>query len=170
MKAAFHRPYFHVNVVEDVAGISIAGALKNIVALAVGFVEGLGWGENAKAAIMRVGLLEIVSFSKAFFPESHQSTFLKESAGVADLITTCAGGRNVKIGRYMAETGEDAQTAEKKLLNGQSSQGVLTAKEVHELLTNVGRVEEYPLFEATYQIIFGSESIENLPKLLERKS
>lgn len=170
LKAAFHRPYFHVNVVEDVAGISIAGALKNVVALAVGFVEGLGWGENAKAAIMRVGLLEIVSFSKAFFPESHQSTFLKESAGVADLITTCAGGRNVKIGRYMAETGEDAQTAEKKLLNGQSSQGVLTAKEVHELLTNVGRVEEYPLFEATYQIIFGSESIENLPKLLERKS
>lgn len=170
LKAAFHRPYFHVNVVEDVAGISIAGALKNIVALAVGFVEGLGWGENAKAAIMRVGLLEIVSFSKAFFPESHQSTFLKESAGVADLITTCAGGRNVKVGRYMAETGEDAQTAEKKLLNGQSSQGVITAKEVHELLTNVGRVDEFPLFEATYQIIFGSESIENLPKLLERKA
>lgn len=170
LKAAFHRPYFHVNVVEDVAGISIAGALKNIVALAVGFVEGLGWGENAKAAIMRVGLLEIVSFSKAFFPESHQSTFLKESAGVADLITTCAGGRNVKVGRYMAETGEDAQTAEKKLLNGQSSQGVITAKEVHELLTNVGRVDEFPLFEATYQIIFGSESIENLPKLLERRA
>lgn len=170
LKAAFHRPYFHVNVVEDVAGISIAGALKNVVALAVGFVEGLGWGENAKAAIMRVGLLEIVAFSKAFFPESHQSTFLKESAGVADLITTCAGGRNVKVGRYMAETGEDAATAEKKLLNGQSSQGVITAKEVHELLTNVGRVDEYPLFEATYQIIYGTESIENLPKLLERRA
>lgn len=170
LKAVFHRPYFHVNVVEDVAGISIAGALKNVVALAVGFVEGLGWGENAKAAIMRVGLLEIVAFSKAFFPESHQSTFLKESAGVADLITTCAGGRNVKVGRYMAETGEDAATAEKKLLNGQSSQGVITAKEVHELLTNVGRVDEYPLFEATYQIIYGTESIENLPKLLERKA
>lgn len=167
LKAAFHRPYFHVNVVDDVAGVSVAGALKNIVALAVGFVEGLGWGDNAKAAIMRVGLLETIKFSQTFFPESSQLTFTKESAGVADLITTCAGGRNVKVGRYMAETGEDAEAAEKKLLNGQSSQGIITAKEVHELLSHVGKEKEFPLFEATYQIIYGSESIENLPVLLE---
>lgn len=167
LKAAFHRPYFHVNVVEDVAGVSVAGALKNVVALAVGFVEGLGWGDNAKAAIMRVGLLETIRFSQMFFPQLRQSTFTKESAGVADLITTCAGGRNVKVGRYMAETGEDAETAEKKLLNGQSSQGILTAREVHDLLKAVGKTDEFPLFEATYQIIYGSESIENLPLLLE---
>lgn len=167
LKAAFHRPYFHVNVVEDVAGVSVAGALKNIVALAVGFVEGLGWGDNAKAAIMRVGLLETIQFSQMFFPQLRQSTFTKESAGVADLITTCAGGRNVKIGRYMAETGEDAETAEKKLLNGQSSQGIITAREVHELLKAVNKTGEFPLFEATYQILYGSESIENLPNLLE---
>lgn len=169
LKAAFHRSYFHVNVIEDVAGVSVAGALKNIVALAVGFVEGLGWGDNAKAAIMRVGLLEIIKFSETFFPESQASTFTAESAGVADLITTCSGGRNVKVGRYMAETGESAEVAEKKLLNGQSSQGIITAKEVHELLTNVNKTSEFPLFEATYQIIFGSESIENLPLLLENK-
>ncbi|SGZ56702.1 CIC11C00000002309 [Sungouiella intermedia] len=167
LKAAFHRPYFHVNVVEDVAGVSVAGALKNIVALAVGFVEGLGWGDNAKAAIMRTGLLEIIKFSQTFFPELRQSTFTKESAGVADLITTCAGGRNVKVGRYMAETGEDAETAEKKLLNGQSSQGIITAREVHELLENVHKTKDFPLFEATYQILYGTESIENLPVLLE---
>lgn len=167
LKAAFHRPYFHVNVVEDVAGVSVAGALKNIVALAVGFVEGLGWGDNAKAAIMRVGLLETIQFSQTFFPESKQATFTKESAGVADLITTCSGGRNVKVGRYMAETGESAEAAEKKLLNGQLSQGIITAREVHELLVNVGKTKEFPLFEATYQIIYGTESIENLPLLLE---
>ena len=169
LKAAFHRPYFHVNVIEDVAGVSVAGALKNVVALAVGFVEGLGWGDNAKAAIMRVGLIETIKFSQIFFPESVSSTFTEESAGVADLITTCSGGRNVKVGRHMAKTGDDAETSEKKLLNGQSSQGIVTAKEVHELLSNVNRTNEFPLFEATYQIIFGSESIENLPKLLERK-
>lgn len=167
LKAAFHRPYFHAQVVQDVAGVSVAGALKNIVALAVGFVEGLKWGDNAKAAIMRVGLLETIRFSQTFFPESHMSTFTQESAGVADLITTCSGGRNVKVGRYMAETGEDAQVAEKKLLNGQLSQGIITAREVHELLTNVNKTKEFPLFEATYQIIYGSESIENLPRLLE---
>ena len=166
LKACFHRPYFHVNVIEDVAGVSVAGALKNIVALAVGFVEGLGWGDNAKAAIMRVGLLETIKFSETFFPQSQADTFTAESAGVADLITTCAGGRNVKVGRYMAETGVSAEEAEKKLLNGQSSQGIVTAKEVHELLTYVNKLEEFPLFEATYQIAFGSESIENLPNLL----
>lgn len=166
LKAAFHRPYFHVNVVDDVAGVSVAGALKNIVALAVGFVEGLGWGDNAKAAIMRTGLLETIKFSQMFFPELEQSTFTRESAGVADLITTCAGGRNVKVGRYMAETGEDAETAEKKLLNGQSSQGIITAREVHELLASVNKTAEFPLFEATFQILFGTESIENLPMLL----
>lgn len=169
LKAAFHRNYFHVNVIEDVAGVSVAGALKNIVALAVGFVEGLGWGDNAKSAIMRVGLLETIKFSETFFPESQASTFTAESAGVADLITTCSGGRNVKVGRHMAKTGDSAQESEKKLLNGQSSQGIITAKEVHELLSNVNKVGEFPLFEATYQIIFGSESIENLPLLLERK-
>lgn len=168
LKAAFHRPYFHAQVVQDVAGVSVAGALKNIVALAVGFVEGLGWGDNAKAAIMRVGLLETIKFSQTFFPQSEMTTFTQESAGVADLITTCSGGRNVKVGRYMAETGEEAQAAEKKLLNGQSSQGIITAREVHELLANVNKTNEFPLFEATYQIIYGSESIENLPKLLER--
>ncbi|KAI5957922.1 GPD1 [Candida margitis] len=166
LKAAFHRPYFHVNVIEDVAGVSVAGALKNVVALAVGFVEGLGWGDNAKAAIMRVGLLETIKFSEMFFPESKASTFTAESAGVADLITTCSGGRNVKVGRYMAQTGASAEAAEKKLLNGQSSQGIVTAKEVHELLVNVDKLDDFPLFEATYQIIYGSESIENLPHLL----
>lgn len=166
LKAAFHRPYFHVNVIEDVAGVSVAGALKNVVALAVGFVEGLGWGDNAKSAIMRVGLLETIKFSEMFFPESKASTFTAESAGVADLITTCSGGRNVKVGRYMAQTGASAEVAEKKLLNGQSSQGIVTAKEVHELLENTDKLDEFPLFEATYQIIYGSESIENLPHLL----
>lgn len=170
LKAAFHRPYFHVNVIEDVAGVSVAGALKNIVAIAVGFVEGKGWGDNAKSAIMRVGLIETIRFSNMFFPDSKPSTFTHESAGVADLITTCSGGRNVKVGRHMSKTGESAQEAEKKLLNGQSSQGIITAKEVHDLLSNVGQVDKFPLFEATYQVIYGDESIHNFPELLEDHS
>lgn len=167
LKEAFHRKYFHVRVIEDVAGVSVAGALKNIVALALGFVEGLGWGDNAKAAIMRIGLMETIKFSELFFPDSEAATFTRESAGVADLITTCSGGRNVKVGRHMAKTGDDPVTAEKKLLNGQSSQGIITAKEVHELLVNVSKTADFPLFEATYQILFGGEKMENLPALLE---
>jgi NAD-dependent glycerol-3-phosphate dehydrogenase C-terminus len=52
----FQSSYFHINVVRDVAGVSLSGALKNIVALAAGFVACKGWGDNAKAAIIRIGM------------------------------------------------------------------------------------------------------------------
>lgn len=167
LKAAFHRPYFHVRVVPDVAGVLIAGALKNVVALCVGFVEGLGWGDNAKAAVMRVGIIETIRFVEFAGYGRQTATVTEESAGVADLITTCSGGRNVKVGRHMAQTGVLAWEAEKELLNGQLCQGMITAKEVHEFLVAKQATHAFPLFEATYQIIYGTESMENIPRLLE---
>lgn len=174
LKEAFHRTYFHVRVIKDVIGASIAGALKNVVACAAGFVEGAGWGDNAKAAIMRIGLKETIHFASYWqkfgikglsAPES--TTFTEESAGVADLITTCSGGRNVRVARYMIENKVDAWEAEAKLLNGQSSQGIITAKEVHELLENYKLQDEFPLFEATYRIIYENADINEWPVLLE---
>ncbi|KAF5210135.1 glycerol-3-phosphate dehydrogenase [Clavispora lusitaniae] len=100
-----------------------------------------------------------------FAPES--TTFTEESAGVADLITTCSGGRNVRVARYMIENKVDAWEAEAKLLNGQSSQGIITAKEVHELLENYKLQDEFPLFEATYRIIYENADINEWPVLLE---
>lgn len=167
LKILFHRPYFHVNVIDDVAGISIAGALKNVVALACGFVEGLGWGNNAAAAIQRVGLGEIIKFGRTFFPECKVETYYQESAGVADLITTCSGGRNVKVAKHMAKTGKDAFESEKELLNGQSAQGVITCKEVHEWLDTCEMTQEFPLFEAVYQIVYNNVPMKNLPEMIE---
>ncbi|CAI4950297.1 CGH_3_HP_G0046350.mRNA.1.CDS.1 [Saccharomyces cerevisiae] len=167
LKLLFHRPYFHVNVIDDVAGISIAGALKNVVALACGFVEGMGWGNNASAAIQRLGLGEIVKFGRMFFPESKVETYYQESAGVADLITTCSGGRNVKVATYMAKTGKSALEAEKELLNGQSAQGIITCREVHEWLQTCELTQEFPLFEAVYQIVYNNVRMEDLPEMIE---
>ena len=167
LKMLFHRPYFHVNVIDDVAGISIAGALKNVVALACGFVEGLGWGNNAAAAIQRVGLGEIIKFGQMFFPESRVETYYQESAGVADLITTCSGGRNVKVAKFMAKNHVDAFQAEKELLNGQSAQGVITCKEVHEWLSTCELTEEFPLFEAVYQIVYNNMPMEQIPDMID---
>ncbi|KAI5956899.1 hypothetical protein KGF54_000517 [Candida jiufengensis] len=174
LKQVFHRPYFHVRVIQDVVGASIAGALKNVVACAVGFVVGAGWGDNAKAAIMRIGIKEIIHFSsywekfgiKGLSPPD-PSTFTEESAGVADLITTCSGGRNVKVAKYMVENKVDAWEAEKTVLNGQSSQGIITSKEVHELLESFKLQDEFPLFEATYKIIYENGNVDDLPSLLE---
>ncbi|EGV66043.1 glycerol-3-phosphate dehydrogenase [Yamadazyma tenuis] len=174
LREAFHRSYFHVNVIKDVVGASIAGALKNVVAIAAGLVEGAGWGDNAKAAVMRIGIKETIKFAsyyekfgiKTSLPPQ-ATTFTEESAGVADLITTCSGGRNVRVARYMVEHGVSAWEAEKTLLNGQSSQGILTAKEVHELLENYKLQDEFPLFEATYKVIYENLDVNELPTLLE---
>ncbi len=152
LKMLFHRPYFHVNVVADVAGVSLSGALKNIVALAAGFVAGLQWGDNAKAAVMRVGLLEMVKFGKMFFKESVRTgTFTEESAGVADLITSCSGGRNYRCAKMSVEERVGIDVIEKRELNGQILQGVSTAKEVYEFLKARGQEEEFPLLTATYR-------------------
>lgn len=167
IKHLFHRPYFHVRVIEDVAGVSLAGALKNVVAMAAGFVEGLGWGDNAKSAVMRIGISETIQFAQEFFDSCNPDTFTKESAGVADLITTCSGGRNVRVGKYMAEHKVSAEEAEVKLLNGQSCQGIHTCKEVYEFLSNMGKIDDFPLFKVTYEIIYEGFPMERLPERLE---
>jgi glycerol-3-phosphate dehydrogenase (NAD+) len=150
-KALFHRPYFHVRVVSDVAGVSLGGALKNIVALAAGFVSGRGWGDNAKAAIMRVGLLEMVKFGQEFFGRTvNAGTFTEESCGVADLITSCSSGRNYRSAKLSVERGVSVDEVERTELNGQKLQGTSTAREVNAFLKAKGLEAEFPLFHAVY--------------------
>lgn len=168
-KLLFHRPYFHVQAVSDVAGVSLGGALKNIVALAAGFVDGRGWGDNAKAAIMRIGLMEMVKFGKEFFGETVQTaTFTESSAGVADLITSCSGGRNFRCARKAVEKGMSIDEVEKQDLNGQKLQGTTTAYEVNSFLKARGAVKQYPLFTAVNDILLGKKTVDDIPGLVSR--
>ncbi|KAL9012002.1 MAG: hypothetical protein Q9173_003201 [Seirophora scorigena] len=170
LKTLFHRPYFHVQVVSDVAGVSLGGALKNIVAIATGFVAGLGWGDNAKAAVMRVGLLEMVKFGKMFFRTSvHTETFTEESAGVADLITSCSGGRNYRCAKMSVERNISIQEVEKEELNGQMLQGLSTAEEVYGFLKTRGKQDEFPLLVGTYRILQGEVKVQDLPDMIVGK-
>lgn len=92
----FDTANFRVQLIEDVQGVSLCGALKNVVAVAAGFVDGLGLGNNTKSAIIRLGLMDMKNFAKEFFPEVKDQTFLEESAGVADVITSCESGLRSK--------------------------------------------------------------------------
>ncbi|KAK6928428.1 Glycerol-3-phosphate dehydrogenase, NAD-dependent, N-terminal [Dillenia turbinata] len=152
----FSSPYFQVTAVQDVEGVELCGTLKNIVAIAAGLVDGLEMGNNTKAAIMRIGLREMRAFSKLMFSSVRDSTFF-ESCGVADLITTCMGGRNRKVAEAFAKNQgkRSFDELEAELLQGQKLQGVSTAKEVYAVLSNRGWLEMFPLFTTVHEICVG---------------
>lgn len=166
IKELFHRPYFRVGMTDDVAGVSLCGALKNVVAVAAGFIDGLELGDNSKAAVMRIGLVEMKNFAKTFFPKVRSSTFTEHSCGVADLITSCSGGRNRRCAEAFVKTGKSMDVLEAEMLGGGKLQGAATAEEVHELLMETGKVEDFPLFTAVYRIVYEGVPVQDLLKII----
>merc|ERR1719238_2183979 len=154
-KLAYNDPALKVGTVKDTVGVELCGALKNIVAIGAGFVDGLGYGGNTKAAIIRIGLKEMKKFCNMFYDGIDDDTFL-ESCGVADLITTCYGGRNRKCAEAFAAAGKkkSLDDIEAELLGGQKLQGTLTAKEVNHILKMKGLEAEFPFFTTVYKISY----------------
>lgn len=103
---------------------------------------------------MRIGLMEMRTFCQEFFPGTKNETFVHESAGVADLITSCLGGRNRKCAEAFVRTGKPFAKLEDEMLGGQKLQGVQTAQEIHEFLVQRERVDAFPLFNFVYRIAF----------------
>lgn len=151
LRDLIQTPNFRVVVVEDTEAVEVCGALKNIVACAAGFVDGLGLGDNTKAAVIRLGLMEMIKFVDTFFGGAKLSTFF-ESCGVADLVTTCYGGRNRRICEQFVKTGKTIRDLEEELLSGQKLQGPATADEVNAMLKAKNMLDKFPLFTAVQRI------------------
>uniref|UniRef100_A0A8C3M1S9 Glycerol-3-phosphate dehydrogenase [NAD(+)] n=1 Tax=Chrysolophus pictus TaxID=9089 RepID=A0A8C3M1S9_CHRPC len=167
LKELMQTPNFRVTVVQEADTVEICGALKNVVAVGAGFCDGLGFGDNTKAAVIRLGLMEMISFAKIFCKGPvTPSTFL-ESCGVADLITTCYGGRNRKVAEAFAKTGKSIEQLEKEMLNGQKLQGPQTSAELNHILKTKNMVDKFPLFTAVYQICYEGKPVSDVIKCLQ---
>eukprot|EP00172_Hildenbrandia_rubra_P000469 Plantae.Rhodophyta-Hildenbrandia_rubra.ctg12323.p1 GENE.Plantae.Rhodophyta-Hildenbrandia_rubra.ctg12323~~Plantae.Rhodophyta-Hildenbrandia_rubra.ctg12323.p1 ORF type:complete len:378 (-),score=75.74 Plantae.Rhodophyta-Hildenbrandia_rubra.ctg12323:268-1401(-) len=162
----FNDPHFRVSLIADVAGVQVFGALKNVVALGAGFCDALDMGSNTKAALIRIGLIEIYHFAHWFFKGINEHTMV-ESCGMADLITTCMGGRNRKVAEAFGRS--DGQKSwdelEKELLNGQKLQGTVTCLEVHRLLKSGKILDKFPLFERIHKISFDDAPLKSVVDL-----
>ena len=176
IRQIFDDANFRVTRINDIAGAEACGALKNIVALGAGFVDGLGLGGNTKAALLRVGLLEMSRFCQLFFRGVEQSTFM-ESCGIADLITTCYGGRNRRCAaefatqrlhamdekEYSVKNCIDLWTKiEKDLLKGQKLQGTVALKEVYMLLQSRNMLCKFPLFSSIYGVALQGKPVDTI--------
>uniref|UniRef100_A0A7S4KFR2 Glycerol-3-phosphate dehydrogenase [NAD(+)] n=1 Tax=Prymnesium polylepis TaxID=72548 RepID=A0A7S4KFR2_9EUKA len=153
-----------VGTVQDTVGVELCGALKNVVALGAGFCDGLELGGNTKAAIIRIGLKETMKFAKMFFKGIKDETFM-ESCGLADLVTTCFGGRNRKCAEAFARKEGTWDEIEADKLNGQKLQGTITCKDVMVVLKNKGVEDQFPLFKRINEIAFEGAPVETIIEL-----
>ncbi len=148
----------------DVVGVELAGALKNVIALAAGAADGLAVGDNAKAALMTRGLAEISRLGVALGAEPLTFAGL---AGIGDLVATCASplSRNRRLGERLAR-GESWQDAQRDL--GQIAEGVPTTRAAVALAHQMG--VEMPIAEQMYAILFeGKAPRDAVLELMQRE-
>ncbi|KAJ8283003.1 hypothetical protein COCON_G00055220 [Conger conger] len=166
-KELLQTPNFRITVVSESDTVELCGALKNIVAVGAGFCDGLGFGDNTKAAVIRLGLMEMVEFAKIFCRGDVSSATFLESCGVADLITTCYGGRNRRVAEAFAKTGKSIEELEAEMLNGQKLQGPQTSAEVYKLLKKREMTSKFPLFASVYEICFQGRPVKDFITCLQ---
>lgn len=156
IQLAVSNSYFRVYLSEDVIGVEICGAVKNVIAIAAGIVDGLGGWYNAKSALITRGLHEMVRFGLAFGAES-PLTFMG-LAGIGDLVVTCHSpySRNRQVGEKVARGLRlvDVLSSMKMV-----AEGVHTVKPLLKLAKDLN--VEMPISREVYEILFNGKD----PKL-----
>lgn len=148
IQEAFTSPYFRVYPNEDMAGVSFGGAMKNIIAIACGISDGLGFGQNTKAALMTRGLHEIRKLGKV---KGCQSETLNGLSGLGDLCVTCLSplSRNYSFGISLAQGTEIAKAKEEIGMVVEGANTCLSARELakeHKVAV--------PITDAVYNVIY----------------
>jgi len=159
----FMTDRFRVYTNNDLVGVELGGAVKNIIAIAAGICDGLGLGDNAKAALLTRGLAEMIRLGVAM--GARRETFAG-LAGMGDLITTCMSpyGRNRAVG---VQLGQGRKL--KEILAGmeQVAEGVRTTRSVRALARRRG--VEMPITEQCYRVLFrGKDPTRAVSDLMRR--
>jgi|TARA_B100001964_G_scaffold245071_1_gene329676 glycerol-3-phosphate dehydrogenase (NAD(P)+) len=154
IKKIFHTSYFRVFTHNDIIGVEVCGALKNIAAIATGVCDGLGYGDNAKASIITIGLMEMSTYGK--FLGAKRSTFYG-LAGIGDLVATCTSkhSRNRLAGERIAK-GKTLDNI-KKEMKGRVAEGIQTTKAVYEFSKK--NKLYMPLTEQAYEVLYKNKDL-----------
>jgi glycerol-3-phosphate dehydrogenase (NAD(P)+) len=149
----FHTPYLRTYASDDVAGVECGGAIKNVIAIAAGAVDGLGFGHNTRAALVTRGLAEIAKLAMA---RGGSALTLAGLAGVGDLLLTCTGelSRNRTVGYEMGR-GRSLESVLAGL--GHVAEGIRTAKSAHELSKKLG--VEMPITSEVYAVLYEDKPV-----------
>lgn len=152
-KLFYCRKSFRVYKNLDMIGVQLGGAVKNVIAIGAGISDGMGFGANARTALITRGLAEISRLGIAMGAEFF--TFMGMT-GLGDLVLTCTDNqsRNRRFGMLLGQ-GMDVREAERQV--GQVVEGYLNTQEVRTLAQRVGI--EMPITEQIYQILFCSKSV-----------
>lgn len=144
----FTTERFRVYTNPDPLGVELAGALKNILGIAAGINDGLGLGDNAKAALLTRGLVEMTRFGQAFGAQARTFAGL---AGLGDLITTCISphGRNHRVGQRLAR-GERWSAIEASM--NMVAEGAYTARSVHQRARQMDI--DMPITTEVYRVLY----------------
>jgi glycerol-3-phosphate dehydrogenase (NAD(P)+) len=153
---------FRVYVNEDMLGVELCAAAKNVMALAAGGVDGLGLGDNAKAALITRGLVEMARLAEAYGARPETFSGL---AGMGDLIVTCYSrhGRNRRAGELIAQ-GATADEARAQI--GQVVEGLTTAPVLRDLGRRLGI--DLPITEGVCAVLEGQTLQELVGELMRR--
>jgi len=164
VQEVFNTRYLRVYRNSDIVGVELAGAMKNVIAIAAGIVDGIQIGDNAKAALLCRGLAEITRLGVALGAAEHTFSGL---SGLGDLVTTCISpsGRNRSLGQRIGKgaTVKDAIESTHSVV-----EGVATCKSVVDLAKKYSI--DMPITEAVYQILFEGKSVPAaIEELMNRK-
>jgi glycerol-3-phosphate dehydrogenase (NAD(P)+) len=149
----FHTPYLRTYASDDVAGVECGGALKNVIAIAAGAVDGLGFGHNTRAALITRGLAEVAKLAMA---RGGSALTLAGLAGLGDLVLTCTGelSRNRTVG---LEMGRGLGLAEVLAGLGHVAEGIRTAESAHALAQKLG--VDMPITSAVYSVLYEDKPV-----------